>query len=174
MNKYKIKRYFLRFLGKNVYPTLEELRNSGMKIGNNVDIIKSYIDPLFPEMISIGNNVTITNSTLLAHDASLRKIIGFSKFSPIKIGDNVFIGYGSIILPGVTIGNNVIVGAGSVVTKNIPDDYVVAGTPPQPVRERLFGGVSHRAEPLSRLHLSPSKGIYFFILKFCFMLNNSS
>nr|WP_294812725.1 acyltransferase [Prevotella sp.] len=131
MNKYKIKRYFLRFLGKNVYPTLEELRNSGMKIGNNVDIIKSYIDPLFPEMISIGNNVTITNSTLLAHDASLRKIIGFSKFSPIKIGDNVFIGYGSIILPGVTIGNNVIVGAGSVVTKNIPDDYVVAGTPPQ-------------------------------------------
>lgn len=130
MNKYKIKRYFLRFLGKNVYPTLEELRNSGMKIGNNVDIVKSYIDPLFPEMISIGNNVTITNSTLLAHDASLRKIIGFSKFSPIKIGDNVFIGYGSIILPGVTIGNNVIVGAGSVVTKNIPDDYVVAGTPP--------------------------------------------
>ena len=46
--------------------------------------------------------------------------------------------------------------------------------PPQPVRERLFWDVSHRAEPLSRLHLSPSKGIYFFILKFCFMLNNSS
>ena len=45
---------------------------------------------------------------------------------------------------------------------------------PQPVRERLFWDVSHRAEPLSRLHLSPSKGIYFFILKFCFMLNNSS
>ena len=47
-------------------------------------------------------------------------------------------------------------------------------SPPQPVRERLFWDVSHRAEPLSRLHLSPSKGIYFFILKFCFMLNNSS
>ena len=38
--------------------------------------------------------------------------------------------------------------------------------PPQPVRERLFWDVSHRAEPLSRLHLSPSKGISFFILKF--------
>ena len=37
---------------------------------------------------------------------------------------------------------------------------------PQPVRERLFWDVSHRAEPLSRLHLSPSKGIFFFILKF--------
>ena len=47
-------------------------------------------------------------------------------------------------------------------------------TLPQPVRERPFWGVSHRVEPLSRLHLSPSKGIYFFILKFCFMLNNSS
>lgn len=43
-----------------------------------------------------------------------------------------------------------------------------------PVRERPFWGVSHRVEPLSRLHLSPFKGIYFFILKFCFMLNNSS
>ena len=39
-------------------------------------------------------------------------------------------------------------------------------SPPQPVRERLFWDVSHRAEPLSRLHLSPSKGISFFILKF--------
>ena len=39
-------------------------------------------------------------------------------------------------------------------------------TPAQPVRERLFWDVSHRAEPLSRLHLSPSKGIFFFILKF--------
>lgn len=51
---------------------------------------------------------------------------------------------------------------------------IKAFTPPQPVRERPFWGVSHRVEPLSRLRLSPSKGIYFFILKFCFMLNNSS
>lgn len=54
-------------------------------------------------------------------------------------------------------------------------NHLTKPSPPhQPVRERPFWGVSHRVEPLSRLHLSPSKGIYFFILKFCFMLNNSS
>lgn len=45
------------------------------------------------------------------------------------IGDNVFIGARSVILPGVHIGNNVIVGAGSVVTKSIPDNMVAAGNP---------------------------------------------
>lgn len=130
MNIYKFKRLFYRFLGRDTYPSVEELRRLGMKIGNNVDIIKSFIDPLFPEMLEIGDNVTITNSTLLVHDASTRKSLGYSKFAPIHIGNNVFVGYGSIILPGVDIGDNVIIGAGSVVTKNINSNCVVAGSPP--------------------------------------------
>jgi len=47
----------------------------------------------------------------------------------IEVGNNVFIGLGAIILPGVTIGDNVIIGAGSVVTQNIPSNSVAAGTP---------------------------------------------
>lgn len=47
----------------------------------------------------------------------------------VKIGDNVFIGYGSIILPNTTIGNKVIVGAGTVVSKNVPDNVVIVGNP---------------------------------------------
>ena len=45
------------------------------------------------------------------------------------IGDNVYIGYRSIIMPGVTIGNNCIIAAGSVVTKDVPDNSVVGGVP---------------------------------------------
>jgi maltose O-acetyltransferase len=48
---------------------------------------------------------------------------------PVKIGDNVWIGGNSVIMPGVTIGNNVTVGAGSVVTKDIPDNKLVFGNP---------------------------------------------
>lgn len=49
--------------------------------------------------------------------------------APVIIGDNVWIGGGAIILPGVVIGNNVVIGAGSVVTADIPDNSVAVGNP---------------------------------------------
>lgn len=49
--------------------------------------------------------------------------------APVTIGDNVWIGGGVIILPGVTIGNNVVIGAGSVVTKDIPSNFLAFGNP---------------------------------------------
>ena len=55
--------------------------------------------------------------------------------SPVTIGDNVWIGGGSIILPGITIGNNVTIGAGSVVTKDIPDNVLAVGNPCRVIRE---------------------------------------
>jgi maltose O-acetyltransferase len=47
----------------------------------------------------------------------------------VDIGDRVFIGAGSIVLPGVRIGNNVVIGAGSVVSRDIPDNVVACGNP---------------------------------------------
>ena len=56
--------------------------------------------------------------------------------APVKIGNNVWLGAGVIILKGVTIGDNAIVGAGSVVTKAVPADTTVAGVPARPVSHR--------------------------------------
>ncbi len=54
---------------------------------------------------------------------------------PVKIGANVWIGTGAVILPGVTIGDNSVIGAGSVVTRDIPPDVVAAGNPCRVMRE---------------------------------------
>lgn len=61
-------------------------------------------------------------------DSDLRNR-GLEYAYPIKVGDNVWIGGGVKVLPGVTIGSNVVIGAGSLVTKNIPDNVVAYGSP---------------------------------------------
>ena len=55
--------------------------------------------------------------------------------APVIIGNNVWIGGGAIIMPGVIIGNNVVIGAGSVVTKDVPDNVIAYGNPCRVVRE---------------------------------------
>jgi maltose O-acetyltransferase len=53
----------------------------------------------------------------------------------VIIGDDCWIGGGAMIMPGVTIGNRCVIGAGSVVTKDIPDDTIVAGNPARPIKK---------------------------------------
>ena len=108
---------------------VEELREKGASIGQNVDIIDAAIDMGTPFLLTIGNNVTITNCRVLTHDASTKKFLGYTKAGHITIGNNVFIGAGAVILPNTTIENNVIVGAGTVVACDIPDNPVVIGNP---------------------------------------------
>lgn len=54
---------------------------------------------------------------------------------PIVIGNNVWLGGGAVVLPGVTIGDNSVIGAGSVVTKDIPANVVAVGNPGRVVRK---------------------------------------
>ena len=58
-----------------------------------------------------------------------KKFLGYSRVGAVNIGNDVFVGTDAVILPGVSIGNQVIVGACSIVTKDIPDNSVVAGNP---------------------------------------------
>ncbi|BEI56977.1 MULTISPECIES: acyltransferase [Butyricimonas] len=90
------------------------------------------IDAVFPELIEIGDNfIAAPGSKILTHDASLLLFTDNLKIRAQKttIGNSVFLGECSVVMPGVTINDNVIVGAGSIVTKDIPANSVVAGNP---------------------------------------------
>lgn len=108
---------------------LASLRKRGVTIGENVDIIDSFIDVCHGHLITIGDNVTITGARILAHDASTKKPLGYSKIGLVRIGNNVFVGNGAIILPGTNIGNNCVIGAGAVIASDVPDNSVIIGNP---------------------------------------------
>lgn len=126
------------------------LRGKGMKIGDDCIIYaptKTLIDEQYPWMISIGNNVRITQGVIiLTHDFSwsvlklyeskdIKKGLILGSSGKVTIGNNVFIGMNSIITRNVNIGNNVIIGAGSIVTKDCEDNGVYAGNPAKKIME---------------------------------------
>lgn len=99
------------------------------KIGK-VNMHSTIIDQLIPQAITIGENfVSSSNSIILAHDASLYNHIRKHRIEEVVIGDNVFLGFGAIVLPGVNIGDGAIIGAGSVVTKDVTPYSIVVGNP---------------------------------------------
>ena len=109
-------------------------------IGNNCTIVERKV-PLYPKLISLGDNVHLASKVFLVpHDAihlclnNLEKSSGGGtrykeKIGCIEIGNNVFIGSNTIVLYDVKIGSNVIIGAGSLVNKDIPDNSVAVGAP---------------------------------------------
>ncbi len=123
-----IKKYIYRLRGEVDTKSLIKL---GLTVGANFKRNEHcIIDQSHCWLIKIGDNVTLAPKVhILAHDASMWFETGYTRIAPVNIGNNVFIGAGSIILPGVNIGNNVVIGAGSIVTKSIEDNTVVAGNP---------------------------------------------
>lgn len=111
--------------------TVEACIKRGMKVGTNCHgLAASTIDYAHCWLIEIGDNVTFAPQVyLLAHDASTKRYLDYTKIAKIKIQDNVFIGARALIMPGVSIGKGAIIAAGSVVTKNIPQNTIVAGNP---------------------------------------------
>lgn len=115
---------------------VKHARKMGVNIGDNCKIL---CDPrnVFgsePYLITIGNSVEITYGVrFVTHDGGVwvlrNKYKDLDVFAPIRVGNNVFIGINSIILPGVNIGDNVVIGAGSVITRDVPSNSVIAGVP---------------------------------------------
>jgi len=93
-----------------------------------------------PAYVSIGNNVVLADCVLIGHDGSvamLNRAYGakLDSVGKIVIRDNVFIGHGAIVLPGVTIGPNAIVAAGAVVTRDVPPGAIVGGVPARKISD---------------------------------------
>ena len=110
---------------------LKKLLKRGLIVGKNFHrMLGVRIDPSHCYHIKIGDNVTLAPRVhILAHDASTYMFLGKTRAANVVIGNEVFIGASSIVMPGVHIGNRVIIGAGSVVTKDVPDNSVAVGNP---------------------------------------------
>ncbi|MFH2142862.1 MAG: DapH/DapD/GlmU-related protein [Bacteroidota bacterium] len=94
--------------------------------------LKARLDKTNPKGIYIGKKSVITTGVvILTHNY----VMGNGTFVNTKIGNSVFIGANSIILPGITIGNNIIIGAGSIVTKDVEDYSIIAGNPARLIRK---------------------------------------
>ena len=114
----------------------EDLIALGLTVGKNFSRQeKTLIDQSHCWLITIGDDVTLAPRVhILAHDASTKKALGYTRIGVVNIGNNVFIGASSTILPGVNIGNNVVIGANSVVSRDIPDNSVAVGVPARVIK----------------------------------------
>jgi maltose O-acetyltransferase len=126
-----IKKFYSHIIKKKRKIYIENLQNKGLILGEHVNIIDNFFfDPSHCFLISIGDDCTICpNVRLIAHDASTKQFLGYTKIGRINIGNNCFLGDSVIVLPGVKIGANSIIGSGAVVCQDIPPDSVAAGNP---------------------------------------------
>ena len=136
--------------GKNLWITSPFYVDYGNNIyfGNNCEdnMNCTFLDD---NKITIGDNALIAPNVQIYtafHPTNAKDRFGLpkedgtfefckTKTAPVTIGNNVWIGGGAIILPGVTIGDNVVIGAGSVVTKDIPDNKIAYGNPCRVMRD---------------------------------------
>ncbi|MDL2223857.1 sugar O-acetyltransferase [Bacteroidales bacterium OttesenSCG-928-M06] len=129
--------------GENVWIAAPVFVDYGenIHVGDNVEINMNCVF-LDCNKITIGNNVGIgpgVHIYAVSHPVSPQERLGENHFwksmtAPVVLGNNVWIGGGSIILPGVTIGDNTTIGAGSVVTKSIPANCLAVGNPCKVIR----------------------------------------
>ncbi|MDB4759040.1 hypothetical protein OAF99_01740 [Akkermansiaceae bacterium] len=110
---------------------VEELVSRGFRHGERFKMLNDVIiNPSHCWHITVGDDVTLAPRVhILAHDASTKTHLNYTRIGKVQIGNRVFIGASAIVLPGVTIEDDVVIGAGSVVSKNIPSGSVVIGNP---------------------------------------------
>jgi maltose O-acetyltransferase len=83
-----------------------------------------------PEVVILSTNHRIRSTEIPMRNQ------GYEPANPVTIGNDVWIGYRAIILPGVTVGSGSVIGAGTVVSKDVPEYAVVVGNPARIVRYR--------------------------------------
>lgn len=89
--------------------------------------------------VDIGNDVLVASHVVIAsvsHDPDAKIFRETNVTKPILINDNVWVGAGAVLLPGVTLGDGCIIAAGAVVTEDVQRDVIVAGVPARVIRKR--------------------------------------
>ncbi len=149
----KFRNDIIFFIEKKKDPSLSSYyKRTGATIGNNCSFVGRNISfSTEPYLISIGDHVRISyDVAFVTHDGGTHvlrnKYPNASLYGRIRIGNNVFIGARTIIMPGVCIGNNCIVAAGSVVTKDVLDGQIVGGVPAKLISSIIDYEEKHKDE----------------------------
>lgn len=160
----KLRRYMTKAFYKIYAPInrISFVRMIGLNFGEDLHIYGNPIKMFGTEpwCITLGNHVHITDEVkFVTHDGGtllFRHIVPDLEITkPIKVGDYVYFGTRSMIMPGVTIGDNCIIAAGAVVTKDVPSNSVVGGVPARVIKtsDEYFEKIKRES-----LHLGHLKG----------------
>jgi len=135
----KIARFF--WFNLTIKPKPFVLRLLGAKIGKDCLIYTSIfnLDIQYAKRLILGDRISIAKHAIFFfHDAAFRNTFGLKQeVSTIRLENNVLIGAGAIVLPGVKIGKNTIVGAGAVVTKSFGSNLIIAGNPAKEIISKV-------------------------------------
>lgn len=127
-------------------------KTAEIHIKDNVSIGQNFHVVCYKGKLEIGKDTTISGNVFISNVDHNYREIGVHVLeqdmleSPTQIGENCFIGYGAVIMPGTTLGRQCIVGVNSVVKGSFPDFCVIAGSPAKIVRK--FNFVENRWEKM--------------------------
>lgn len=127
--------------------SLARMRRRGLRAEPPVRIgLRVFIDAEYAWAVEIGAFTIIANDVrIIAHDAAVKRITGYTEVRPVTIGKRCYLGAGTLVLPGAVIGDDAIIGAGALVRGEIPAGSVAVGAP-----ARAIGTV----EELRQRHLA--------------------
>lgn len=114
-------------IGKNAVIMMGAVINIGSEIGEGTMIDMNAV---------LGARATVGKNVHVGAGAVLAGVLEPPSATPVIIEDNVMIGANAVILEGVTVGENAVVAAGAIVTKDVPPNVVVAGTPARVIKEK--------------------------------------
>ena len=141
-----------------VFKPLKYVDYCGVRHGKNLHVYGKVSFGSEPWIIQLGDDVHLTNDIrFITHDGGTLlfrdSVPDLEITKPITVGNRVYIGVNTILLPGVTIGDNVIIGAGSVVTKDLKSNGVYAGNPARYIKsfEEYFDKIQKESLHLGNL-----------------------
>jgi maltose O-acetyltransferase len=133
--------------------TLSHMRKLGVRAHRPIRLAsRSIVDPDFAWAVEIGAYTIIASDVrIIAHDAAIKRLTGYTEVRPVIIGERCYIGAGTIVLPGTAIGDETIIGAGAIVRGEIPAKSLAVGNP-----AKVIGSIEDlRARHLAQMESSP-------------------